>query len=38
MVRRGHLAEREIITGIGPMDLHCPCVRDALVGLDREAA
>ena len=28
MVRHGHLPEREIITGIGPVAVRCPRVRD----------
>jgi hypothetical protein len=28
LVRHGHLPEREIMTGIGPVAVHCPRVRD----------
>ena len=28
MVRHGHLPEREIMTGIGPVAVRCPRVRD----------
>jgi hypothetical protein len=28
LVRHGHLPEREIITGIGPVAVRCPRVRD----------
>jgi hypothetical protein len=28
VVRHGHLPEREIITGIGPVAVRCPRVRD----------
>ena len=28
LVRHGHLPEREIMTGIGPVGVHCPRVRD----------
>jgi len=35
LVRHGHLPEREIMTGIGPVALHCPRVRDR-VGEGRE--
>ena len=36
LVRHGHLPEREIVTGIGPVAVRCPRVRDrAGVGEDR---
>jgi putative transposase len=28
LVRHGHLPEREIVTGIGPVAVRCPRVRD----------
>jgi len=30
LVRHGHLPEREIMTGIGPVAVHCPRVRDRI--------
>jgi putative transposase len=35
LVRHGHLPEREIVTGIGPVAVRCPRVRDR-VGEDGE--
>ena len=36
LVRHGHLPEREIVTGIGPVAVRCPRVRDrASEGSDR---
>jgi hypothetical protein len=35
LVRHGHLPEREIMTGIGPVAVRCPRVRDR-VGEGRE--
>src|ERR1700746_4046607 len=35
LVRHGHLPEREIMTGIGPVAVRCPRVRDR-VGQDAE--
>ena len=32
LVRHGHLPEREIMTGIGPVAVRCPRVRDAADG------
>jgi hypothetical protein len=30
LVRHGHLPEREIMTGIGPVAVRCPRVRDRI--------
>ena len=36
LVRHGHLPEREIVTGIGPVAVRCPRVRDrAVAGEER---
>ena len=35
LVRHGHLPEREIMTGIGPVAVRCPRVRDRVGGSDR---
>ena len=32
LVRHGHLPEREIMTGIGPVAVRCPRVRDRTSG------
>jgi hypothetical protein len=32
-LRHGHLPEREIMTGVGPVAVRCPRVRDISVGI-----
>ena len=38
LVRHGHLPEREIVTGIGPVAVRCPRVRDQLAMAESASA
>jgi putative transposase len=38
LVRHGHLPEREIVTGIGPVAVRCPRVRDRAVDGENASA
>ena len=38
LVRHGHLPEREIVTGIGPVAVRCPRVRDRLAMAESASA